>query len=42
MPTIQEIIPAALSAEAEAARAWFVREQSTDCCRSERPDPARP
>ncbi|MBW2694027.1 MAG: hypothetical protein JRE57_15575 [Deltaproteobacteria bacterium] len=30
MPRVEEIIPDGLAAEAEAARAWFVRDQSTD------------
>ncbi len=30
MSRIEEVIPEALVAEAEAARAWFVREQSTE------------
>ena len=30
MPRVEEVIPDALAAEAEAARAWFVREQSTE------------
>ncbi len=30
MPRVEEVIPDALAAEAEAARVWFVREQSTE------------
>ena len=30
MPVIEEVIPDALAAEAEAARLWFAREQSTE------------
>ena len=30
MSRVEEVIPDALAAEAEAARAWFVREQSTE------------
>ena len=30
MQRVEEVIPDALAAEAEAARAWFVREQSTE------------
>jgi hypothetical protein len=30
MPTVQETIPSALATEAEAARAWFARDKSTE------------
>jgi hypothetical protein len=30
MPLSEEVIPAALAAEAEAARLWFAREQSAE------------